>query len=97
VSAVEWVTIISLLFEGFGAPQSIHDGALVAGVPAYFGFVHSLGLPEEQWRRPLSLRDSASDAGRRLFAVDGSVPDSASEPVGDAEAYDEGSSSTTLA
>ncbi len=48
VFAVGWVTIVSLLFETFDAPQLVYYGALAAGVVAYFGFVYSLKLAKEQ-------------------------------------------------
>jgi len=47
VFAIAWVTVVTLLFRGFGAPQVVYYGALAAGVVAYYGFVASLEYARE--------------------------------------------------
>jgi hypothetical protein len=42
VFAIAWVTVVTLLFRGLGAPKPVYYLALAAGVVAYFGFVWSL-------------------------------------------------------
>jgi len=47
VFAIAWVTVVTLLFRGFGAPELVYYGALAAGVVAYYGFVASLECARE--------------------------------------------------
>lgn len=47
VFAIAWVTVVTLLFRGFGAPELVYYGALAAGVVAYYGFVTSLEYARE--------------------------------------------------
>lgn len=47
VFAIAWVTVVSLLFEGFDAPELVYYGALAAGVVAYYGFAFSLQAARE--------------------------------------------------
>jgi len=47
VFATAWVTVVTLLFRGLGAPQLVYYGALAAGVVAYYGFVASLEYARE--------------------------------------------------
>jgi hypothetical protein len=42
VFAILWVTVVTLLFRGLGAPQLVYYGALASGVVAYYGFAMSL-------------------------------------------------------
>jgi hypothetical protein len=48
VFAIAWVTVVTLLFEGLGAPRAVYYGALASGVVAYYGFAFSLQLAREQ-------------------------------------------------
>jgi len=47
VFAIAWVTVVTLLFRGLGAPDLVYYGALAAGVVAYYGFAMSLELARE--------------------------------------------------
>lgn len=47
VFAIAWVTVVSLVFRGLGAPKLVYYLGLASGVVAYFGFVWSLELVEE--------------------------------------------------
>jgi hypothetical protein len=50
VFALAWVTSVSLLYNGLftGAPQWVLYMFMLAGVPAYYGFVLSLSMAKEQ-------------------------------------------------
>ncbi len=47
VFAIAWVTVVTLLFRGFGAPDFVYYGALASGVVAYYGFATSLEFARE--------------------------------------------------
>ncbi|MFB6270802.1 MAG: hypothetical protein ABEH83_12720 [Halobacterium sp.] len=48
VFAIAWVTVVSLLFKGFDAPESVYYAALASGVVAYYGFVYSMQAAKAQ-------------------------------------------------
>jgi len=50
VFALVWVTSVSLLYNGLftGAPQWVLYMFMLAGIPAYYGFVLSLSMAKEQ-------------------------------------------------
>ena len=50
VFALVWVTIVELFFNFVDGPTWARYLLLVAGIPAYFGFVYSLELAKEHER-----------------------------------------------
>lgn len=46
--AVVWVTLVSLLFELVEGPRWAYYMLMLAGIPAYFGFVLSFEMARKQ-------------------------------------------------